>query len=373
MRSANQPLTNWLKTFALSGGLLCVYSTITIADDETPRQEPETYTSHEDHPAPPPAFFRQLDQDGDGKLSSDELNAAAEVLAKLDRNDDGVDLKELMGGRGVDHAVGFRGERPEGPRDGDRPQREGFDGGHRPGPGGPPWMRGDREGDGPQRGRPFAQREKEDRDPPSREHMEKKDAPKKGDDGDDADHKEHQGRPRPSMNRGPGHGGFGPQSGRGGFGGHGFGGRGFGSHNADGHGFGGSRMGGHGRPEVIIIHVYHHGSGQHGRPGHAGFGHRGPMAQHGQMDHDHGDHKGMGPRGFGRGGFGPRGGGEHRGEHMDRPGKPDGDKSHGEKGDKDSKPKEGSRPDKSTEGKKASLDEPFDANLEALISYFSGK
>lgn len=45
-----------------------------------------------------PAFFRRLDKNGDGKLSKDELQNAAQILDELDINKDGaLDLREFFG------------------------------------------------------------------------------------------------------------------------------------------------------------------------------------------------------------------------------------------------------------------------------------
>jgi len=47
-------------------------------------------------PPPPPPFFAALDSDRDGVLSDEEIDAAAEVLRKLDRNGDGkITLEEF--------------------------------------------------------------------------------------------------------------------------------------------------------------------------------------------------------------------------------------------------------------------------------------
>ncbi|MGD9721773.1 MAG: hypothetical protein AB7O59_05205 [Pirellulales bacterium] len=45
----------------------------------------------------PPPLFGALDADGDGKLSSDEISAAAEALRKLDKDGDGTVLIEEIG------------------------------------------------------------------------------------------------------------------------------------------------------------------------------------------------------------------------------------------------------------------------------------
>jgi Ca2+-binding EF-hand superfamily protein len=68
-----------------------------------------------------PAFFRELDQDGDGALSRRELERAAALLDKLDRNGNGkLEIIELFAGRGN----GSSGDRPGGNSTG-RPQRPG--------------------------------------------------------------------------------------------------------------------------------------------------------------------------------------------------------------------------------------------------------
>jgi len=91
-----------------------------------------------------PPLHAALDRNGDGVISSEEIENASSALRRLDRNDDGqIDFAEL------------RPQRPEGDRraksDGDRMAR-------RDGRGGPPpWRGGVREGDrrgGSDRGRP---------------------------------------------------------------------------------------------------------------------------------------------------------------------------------------------------------------------------
>lgn len=72
-----------------------------------------------------PAFFRELDQNKDGALSKAELERAAMLLGKLDRNgNEKLELSELFGfGDG-----GPGRPRPDGARrPGDRPQRPGSD------------------------------------------------------------------------------------------------------------------------------------------------------------------------------------------------------------------------------------------------------
>jgi Ca2+-binding EF-hand superfamily protein len=82
-----------------------------------------------------PAFFRQLDQDGDGALSRSELERAATLLEKLDRNGNGkLEIIELFAGRGTGSIGGRSGgdaRRPQ--RPGDQPSQEG----RRPAEGGP--------------------------------------------------------------------------------------------------------------------------------------------------------------------------------------------------------------------------------------------
>jgi Ca2+-binding EF-hand superfamily protein len=50
-----------------------------------------------DRPGPPPGLFGALDTDRDGKLSGDEISAAAEALRKLDADGDGsLTIEELV-------------------------------------------------------------------------------------------------------------------------------------------------------------------------------------------------------------------------------------------------------------------------------------
>ena len=83
-----------------------------------------------------PAFFRELDQDGDGALSRGELERAATLLEKLDRNGNGkLEIFELFAGRGNGSPEG----RPDANSTG-RPQRPGNQPpqeGRRPTEGGP--------------------------------------------------------------------------------------------------------------------------------------------------------------------------------------------------------------------------------------------
>jgi len=74
-----------------------------------------------------PQFFAMLDTDQDGQLSVEELSQASQLVAKLDRNENGkLDPAELMGGgpRGPGGAAGRPGLRGMGESDRpDRPRR----------------------------------------------------------------------------------------------------------------------------------------------------------------------------------------------------------------------------------------------------------
>ncbi|MBC8290079.1 MAG: EF-hand domain-containing protein [Planctomycetes bacterium] len=83
-----------------------------------------------------PAFFRELDQNKDGALSKAELERAAMLLGKLDRNgNEKLELSELFGfgdggpGRPRPDGAGRPGDRPQRPDDQpgttDRPRRPG--------------------------------------------------------------------------------------------------------------------------------------------------------------------------------------------------------------------------------------------------------
>lgn len=72
-----------------------------------------------------PAFFRELDQNQDGSLSREELERAATLLAKLDRNRNGkLEFNELFGfaGSGASGRPAPRPDRPTAGRPGDRPE-----------------------------------------------------------------------------------------------------------------------------------------------------------------------------------------------------------------------------------------------------------
>jgi Ca2+-binding EF-hand superfamily protein len=84
-----------------------------------------------------PEFFRRIDENGDRRLSEDEVAKLSEIFGELDRNDDGqLDMPELMG---------FPMDTVGGPPRGDRDFED------RPRPEGEPRPEGDRprEGDAP--------------------------------------------------------------------------------------------------------------------------------------------------------------------------------------------------------------------------------
>jgi len=69
-------------------------------------------------PPPPPPFFMVLDADQDKELSAEEIAAASEILAKMDKNGDGkITLDEVRRPDGE----GGRPKGPGGPPPGDRP------------------------------------------------------------------------------------------------------------------------------------------------------------------------------------------------------------------------------------------------------------
>jgi hypothetical protein len=71
-----------MKTKTIHLGLALLTCSIATA------QEPDQPQGHRP-PLPPPPFIAMFDKDRDGKISAEETQAAADVLAKLDRNNDG--------------------------------------------------------------------------------------------------------------------------------------------------------------------------------------------------------------------------------------------------------------------------------------------
>lgn len=88
---------------------------------ERPMERPEGFRRPDSPPRP--GVFRLLDADGDGRISREELDDAAERLKELDRNGDGyLEPREMFGFQAGDRPP-FGGFRPEN-RPSTRPRRE---------------------------------------------------------------------------------------------------------------------------------------------------------------------------------------------------------------------------------------------------------
>lgn len=112
-------------------------------EDGSEKPAPPEGGARPPHGKPPvPPLFAALDTDRDGKISSDELEAAPKSLKSLDKNEDG----ELTDDE-LRPPLPPQGDKPQGPPPGGKPPKDGTDHPHGPPQGPPPHEGGKPPGD----------------------------------------------------------------------------------------------------------------------------------------------------------------------------------------------------------------------------------